>query len=228
MNQDTVIIWMATFVIVSVSIVGYLIFKKRKNINLADGNVLAHFVTSTGITLVKWVPYHDRRCVFEFVDGEIKPKSPVPVVQQDKRRGRKPNEDKITGAGTYFFDPEQLPRVRWPCERGFMAITSVDAPWVVWNEGDPEPKNIRTGTPMIGNPELINAYRNENFVIMSAAYEEKIQEQQQQIADMMEKWIRPLWIWITLAIAVLAVIGNIVMYVLMNQNLAKINEALGL
>lgn len=227
MTSENLIIWMATFVVIAVSFWGYLVFKRKRNIELSDGNVRVFFTTSTGITITSWVPYHDKRCVFEFVDGKIIPKSPVPVVLESGK-GRRKKEDKITGAGTYFFDPDELPRMRWPFEKGFMAITSVDVSWVSWNEGDPEPKNVRSGTPQVGSPELINAYRNENFVIMSAAYEEKIQEQQQQIADMMEKWIKPLWVWITLGIAIAAVIGSIVMSVMLNGKVGEIKEGLGL
>lgn len=171
----------------------------------------------------------------------------------DKKAGKMLREQDMKGletVPTFFVAQDAIGYEYWPSTGGIGKLMSVKMPKVMIWENDPEPmsrrrmqvfiakENPETGeidqkvvwvnkSVPIGTPELIGSYRNERFGLWSAAYERDIDEMKEKMIKVLATRIQPIYIYIAIIAALIAVGVSIYLQYQVMQELNDLRSAQG-
>ncbi len=175
MDPNVVRIW--AVLLVGMAWLGYLIWQKRKNVNIAKGNALVLIRNKAGRWRMEVMPIDD--------DG---------LIQLEPRKGKKAGK-------TFAVDSESAPDIDFPINK--MSFVQTTIPLAVFNEENWDPLSNISGRPILP-PGLLDIIRHESWSAHGIRFAHEVEEREQEKAGRKKKGGRTKW-WAYVLIAGLAV-----------------------
>jgi|GEM_PF-4255343 len=180
MDPNEIRVW--AVLLLGMAWLGYLIWQKRKNVQLAKGNCLLLIRNKAG----RW------RFVLKPIDDDG-------LIELEPRNGKKAGK-------TFAVDSESAPDIDFPINK--MSFVQTTIPMAVFNEENWDPLSNISGRPVLP-PGLIDIIRNESWSQHGIRYSHEIQEREDQKSNPKRKSKVSWWVWI---IALVLLAGAIFLY----------------
>lgn len=177
MDPNEIRIW--AVLLLGIAWLCYLIYQKRKNVQLAKGNCLVLIRNKAGRWRWELMPIDD--------DG---------LIELEPRKGKRAGK-------TFAVDSESAPDIDFPINK--MPFVQTTIPLAVFNEENWDPLSNISGRPVLP-PGLLDIIRHEAWSAHGIRYGHELQEQieeREKEAKKRRKSSAPWWVW-AIAFAVLA------------------------
>lgn len=170
MNPNEIRIW--AVLLIGMAYFGYLMYQKRKNVNLAKGNALVLIRNKAGRWRFELMPIND--------DG---------LIELMPRKGKRAGK-------TFAIDSESAPDIDYPINK--MSFTQTTIPMVVINEENWDPLSNISGRPVL-SAGLLDVIRHESW---SAHGIRLSHEEDEKVKARKSKSGTPMWVYVAVVAVV--------------------------